>query len=69
MKNDAGKRILKYFLIGVAVAVGGMFFLDLTGDFFNGMPYGDAVTLGIGMYVCIVVITCTGVIVSHIERK
>ena len=63
------KKVLRYFWIGIAVAIGGMFLSDILGDLFNGMPYGDAVGLGIGMYLCVVVITCTGIIVSHIDKK
>lgn len=69
VKEHSRKRILKYFLIGLLAAVGGMFFSDITGDLFNGMDYGSAVNLGIGMYLCVVVITCTGVIVSHLDKK
>lgn len=63
------KRILKYFLIGVLAAVGGMFWSDIAGSLFNGMDYGSAVNLGIGMYLCVVVITCTGIIVSHLDKN
>lgn len=51
------------------MALGGMFFSDLTGSLFNGMPYGDAVTLGIGMYLCVVVVVCTGMIISRLDKK
>ena len=37
-----------------------LFFSDICGDFFNGMDYGSACVLGIGMYLCVVVVTCTG---------
>ena len=63
------KAILKYLLIGILVSIGGMLFSDIVGDFFNGMPYGNAVNLGIGMYLCVVVVVCTGVILSHLNKK
>ncbi len=63
------KGILKYLAAGILVALGGMFFSDLTGSLFNGMPYGDAVTLGIGMYLCVVVVVCTGMIISRLDKK
>lgn len=63
------KEIWKYICIGIAVAVGGMFFSDILGDFFNGMDYGSAAVLGICMYLCVVVVTCTGIIVSKIDGK
>ena len=46
-----------------------MFFSDICGDFFNGMDYGSACVLGMGMYLCVVVVTCTGIIVSKIISK
>ena len=33
------------------------------------MDYGSACVLGIGMYLCVVVVTCTGIIVSKISSK
>ena len=61
------KKVGSYFAIGCVVAIIGMFFSDICGDFFNGMDYGSACVLGIGMYLCIVVVTCTGIIVSKID--
>lgn len=69
MENKAWRTILGYFVIGLAVAFGGMLFSDVCGNFFNGMEYGAACTLGMGIYLCVVVITCTGIIVSHLEKK
>ena len=63
------KKIGTYFAIGCVVAIIGMFFSDICGDFFNGMDYGSACVLGMGMYLCVVVITCTGIIVSKISSK
>ena len=63
------KKVWAYFAIGCVVAIVGMFFSDICGSVFNGMDYGSACTLGIGMYLCIVVVTCTGIIVSKITSK
>ena len=63
------KKVWTYFAIGCVVAIIGMFFSDICGDFFNGMDYGSACVLGIGMYLCVVVVTCTGIIVSKISSK
>ena len=68
-EDKAWRTILGYFVIGLAVAFGGMLFSDLCGNFFNGMDYGAACTVGIGLYLCVVVITCTGIIVSHLEKR
>ncbi len=62
-------KVWRYGFAGIAVALGGMIFSDLLGNFFNGMDYGSASVLGICMYLCIVVVTCTGVIVSKIDEK
>lgn len=68
-ENRACRTILGYFGIGLAVAFGGVLFSDVCGNFFNGMDYGAACTLGIGIYLCVVVITCTGIVVSHLGRR
>lgn len=63
------KHIWQYLLLGIAVAIVGMFVSDIAGDFFNGMDYGSACVLGICMYLCIVVVTCTGVIVTKLPKN
>ena len=63
------KEIGRYFVIGCVVAIVGMFFSDICGNFFNGMDYGSACVLGMGMYLCVVLVTCTGIIVSKITSK
>ena len=60
------KKIGTYFGIGCVVAIIGMFFSELCGSFFNGMEYGSACVLGMGMYLCVVVVTCTGIILSKL---
>jgi hypothetical protein len=35
------KKVWTYFAIGCVVAIIGMFFSDICGDFFNGMDYGS----------------------------
>lgn len=63
------KKIGMYVLAGVAVAVCGMFVADILGDLFNGMDYGSASVLGICMYLCVVIVVCTGIIVSKIDKS
>ena len=63
------EKIWKYVLMGVIVAGGGLFFSDMIGGLFNGMDYGSACVLGIGLYLCVVVITCTGVIVTKLDKN
>lgn len=63
------KKIGFYFLIGCIVAIGGIIFSAIWGQFFNGMDFGSACVLGMGMYLCVVVVTCTGIIITKIESK
>lgn len=63
------KKTWQFVLAGIAVAIGGMFVSDLLGNFFNGMDYGSASVLGICMYLCVVVVTCTGIIVSKLDKN
>ncbi len=60
------KNIWKYLLLGCLTAVGGMFAAELAGDFFTGMDWGSAAVVGICMYLCVVVVTCTGVIICKL---
>lgn len=63
------KKVWAYFAIGCMVAIVGMLFADIFSSIFNGIDYAAACALGIGMYLCVVVITCTGIIVSKISSK
>lgn len=60
------KRILRYICLGIVVAIGGMFFALVMDRFFNG---AEDLSVGIGMYLCIVAVTCTGIVVTHIDGK
>ena len=62
------KNIWLSILAGVGVALGGLFVSELTGHVFNGMDYGSACVLGVCLYLCIVVVTCTGIIVSKLDK-
>lgn len=63
------KKVWTYFVMGCVIAIVGMFFSDICGHFFNGMDYGSACVLGMGMYLCVVIVTCTGIIVSKITSN
>ena len=63
------KKIWQYILAGFAAAVGGLFVSDLTGGIFNGMDYGSACVLGFCMYLCVVIVTCTGIIVTKLNKN
>ncbi|MCI9155515.1 MAG: hypothetical protein HFF44_01085 [Lawsonibacter sp.] len=63
------KNIWQYILLGIAVAIGGMFVSAIAGSFFNGLGgYGFGCILGICMYLCIVVVTCTGIVVTKLNK-
>lgn len=62
------KQISGFVLLGIVAAAAGLFVSDLFGCFFNGMDYGSASVLGFCAYLCVVVVTCTGVIVSRLDR-
>ena len=63
------KKIGAYFAIGLIIAFIGVWVSDVFADFFNGLPYGTGAILGMCAYLCVVVVTCTGIIVSKIEEK
>ncbi len=60
------RRILRYVFIGVIVAMGGLYFAMLMDSLFNGT---ETFVGGIGMYLCIVVVTCTGIILTRMDRN
>ena len=69
MDNKSWLRVLRWLALGIAVAVGGLLFAGLCGSLLNGLDYGDAVCLGIGLYLCVVIVVCTGAILSHWDKK
>lgn len=62
------KKIVSFFVIGVIVALFGILVSDICGDVFNGMDYGSACTVGMLAYLCVVVVTCTGLIISKLDN-
>ena len=70
MNNNDLLKFGKYLLIGIIVAIGGIFFSELCGVFFNGLgDYGLSVVYGIGLYLCIVIVTCTGLILNRLDKN
>ena len=64
------KNIWQYMLLGIAVAIGGIFVSDIAGHFFNGLGgYGFGCILGICMYLCVIIVTCTGIIVTKLNQN
>ena len=65
MNNKDLLKFGKCLLIGIIVAIGGTFFSDLYGNIFNGsVDYRLSAIFGIGLYLCIVIVTCTGLILT-----
>ena len=70
MERDCMKKVWIYFAIGCVLAFVGLYFSEICADvIFKSMDFGSAIVLGMGTYLCIVIITCTGIIVSKISSK
>lgn len=65
--QEKWKGILRYVFLGILVALGGFFFALVLARFATSKD--AAVSLGIGMYLCIVTITCTGIVLLRIKDK
>lgn len=63
------KNIGASLFAGILVAFGGLLVSEFVGSIFNGMEYGSACVLGVCLYLCVVVVTCTGIIVSKMEKN
>ena len=63
------KKVLTYFAAGCLFAIIGLFFTANLRNLFNGIDDAGACVLGMGMYLCVVIVTCTGIIVSKITDK
>ena len=61
------KGILRYVFWGILVALGGFFFALVLARFATSKD--AAVSLGIGMYLCILTVTCTGMVLMGIKNK
>ena len=66
-RQEKWKGILRYVFLGILVALGGMFFSMVVARFATSKD--AAVSLGIGMYLCIVTVTCTGIVLMGIKNK
>ncbi len=65
--QEKWKGILRYVFYGILVAFGGFYFALVVARFATSKD--AAVSLGIGMYLCIVTITCTGIVLLRIKDK
>ena len=65
--QEKWKGILRYVFLGILVALGGMFFSMVVARFATSKD--AAVSLGIGLYLCILTVTCTGMVLMGIKNK
>lgn len=66
-RQEKWKGILRYVFLGILVALGGMFFSMVVARFATSKD--AAVSLGIGLYLCILTVTCTGIVLMGIKNK
>ena len=66
-RQEKWKGILRYVFLGILVALGGMFFSMVVARFATSKD--AAVSLGIGLYLCILTVTCTGMVLLRIKDK
>lgn len=65
--QEKWKAILRYVFCGMLVALGGFYFALVVARFATSKD--AAVSLGIGIYLCIVTVTCTGIVLMGIKNK
>ncbi len=62
-------KVWQYFLLGIVVAIGGLFVTNFIASILNMiMDYGTAYVISICMYLSVVVVTCTGIIVIKLDK-
>ena len=60
-------KILKCIFIGIVVAVGGLIFTEFLSSILNGLDKDVMRVLMFLSYICILIITCTGIILDKIK--
>ena len=63
------KTILISVLAGVGTAIVGAIFAAVFGNLFNGISLESATILGMLIFLCIVIVTCTGIIITKVDKK
>ena len=62
-------KVWKYFLLGIVVAIVGLFVTNFIASILNMiMNYETAYVISICMYLSVVVVTCTGIIIDNLNR-
>ena len=63
------KIIGQYFVMGLGAAAGMVVLAELLSRLFNGLgSYGDSVIFSMLVLLCVLIVTCTGVVVSRLEQ-
>ncbi|HIT08099.1 MAG TPA: hypothetical protein IAB55_03310 [Candidatus Merdivicinus faecavium] len=62
------KTVGKALLAGIAAAVLGVIFAEAFAAVVNGLGTDTGRMLGMGAYLCIVIVTCTGVILGRMGK-
>lgn len=63
------KTIFYSLLIGIVVAIAGLIFAEAFSTVVNGLDRDTSRIIGMMSYVCIVLVTCTGVILSKLAKS
>lgn len=62
------KTVYPWILAGLVLAFFGILISDIFADIFNGLPYGTGAVLGICAYLCVVLVTCTGILAAKLDK-
>ncbi len=61
--------IIKYALPGAAAVVGGLVFSALFSELLNGTDRETTLIMGSVLYLGFLIVLCTGVLASHLDKK
>ena len=61
--------IVKSILIGIAAVIAGFIFAALFWPYFTEFPSDTAIIIAMNAYLCFVVVVCTGIIISKLDKK
>ncbi|MGI6254206.1 MAG: hypothetical protein ACOYJZ_01105 [Acutalibacter sp.] len=62
------KRFLHSLAAGVVVTLVGAVLSTLFGEWMNGLSRESATLLGLGLYLCFVLVVCTGIILAKLKK-
>ena len=62
------KRLFVSLLLGILIAVAGLYFSIFFADILGSSADASSVICGWGVYLCIVLVVCTGLILHKLEK-